>query len=176
MSDYVKKAIRTESIVGADVRVANVFSNLSMLNEELFSTVEIMADGLKKYIYYGKKSPHINIEETALDGIPKHTVTEQQLRLLHAGLGLLTEAQEFLAPVIYSISHGGKLDLVNLKEELGDMMWYEAIACDTLGTTFEEEQDRNIAKLTKRYPEKFTEELAINRDVAAEREVLEGNK
>jgi hypothetical protein len=32
----------------------------------------------------------------------------------------------------------------------------------------------NIAKLEARYPEKFTEEQAINRDLGAERQVLEG--
>ena len=51
-------------------------------------------------------------------------------------------------------------------------MWYQAIACDVLGTTFEIEQERNIAKLSARYPDKFTEDKAINRDLETERKVL----
>ncbi len=43
------------------------------------------------------------------------------------------------------------------------------------GSTYEEVQQKNIAKLRARYPDKFTEELAAeeNRDRAAERKVLE---
>ncbi len=35
--------------------------------------------------------------------------------------------------------------------------------------------DRNIAKLRKRYPERFTEQAANVRDLEAERSVLEGD-
>jgi len=35
--------------------------------------------------------------------------------------------------------------------------------------------DRNIAKLKARFPEKFTEEAALNRDLTKERAILEGN-
>jgi hypothetical protein len=34
--------------------------------------------------------------------------------------------------------------------------------------------DRNIAKLRTRYPEKFASDRALNRDLEAERKVLEG--
>ena len=34
--------------------------------------------------------------------------------------------------------------------------------------------DRNIAKLQKRFPVKFTEEAALNRNLEAERAALEG--
>jgi len=35
--------------------------------------------------------------------------------------------------------------------------------------------DRNIAKLKARFPEKFTEEAALNRNLEKERQILEGN-
>lgn len=41
--------------------------------------------------------------------------------------------------------------------------------------TFEEALDRNIAKLKARFPDKFTEEAALNRDLKKERQILEGN-
>lgn len=43
-----------------------------------------------------------------------------------------------------------------------------------LGACYEDALDLNIAKLKARYPEKFTTEAAVNRDLAAERAVLEG--
>lgn len=94
-------------------------------------------------------------------------------RLLHAGLGLTTEAGEFLDALKKHLFYGKPLDLVNLREELGDIMWYLAIACSALDTTFEQEQARNIAKLKARYPDKFTSHKAIERDLTAERIILE---
>ena len=94
-------------------------------------------------------------------------------RLLHAAMGLSTEANEFLDPIKKHLFYGKPLDLVNLKEELGDMLWYMAIAMDALDTTFEAEMTRVINKLKVRYPDKFTEYDAINRDLTAERRKLE---
>lgn len=46
-------------------------------------------------------------------------------------------------------------------------------ACALLGLNFMEILNTNIEKLKKRYPEKFTEEGAINRDLDSERATLE---
>ncbi len=94
-------------------------------------------------------------------------------RLLHAAMGLTTESGEFLDALKKHLFYGKPLDLVNLREEIGDIMWYLAIACDALGTDFETEQARNVAKLRKRYPEKFDAGQAIERDLDAERAILE---
>ena len=94
-------------------------------------------------------------------------------RLLHAGLGLATETGEFLDPLKKHFFYGKPIDEINLKEEIGDILWYCAIACDALGTTIDAEMLRNIAKLKARFPDKFTEEKANERDLDAERSVLE---
>lgn len=99
-----------------------------------------------------------------------HTV-----RLLHAAMGLCTEAGEFLDMLKKHILYGKPLDEVNLKEELGDKLWYTALALDELKSTFGEVMEVNIAKLRARYPNKFTETDAINRDLDKERKILEGN-
>lgn len=46
--------------------------------------------------------------------------------------------------------------------------------CDNYVLDVETGLERNIAKLKKRFPDKFDENLAINRDVEAERKILEG--
>ena len=168
---YIEDALRTESIDGAAQRLTNkpvLIHGLKTFTE----MAEDQVDNIKKYIYYGKKSH--TIEAAPNRGQQQLVnVSEENLRLLHAGLGFLTEAAEFLLPVIESIRLGIPVDKVNLKEELGDLQWYQAIGCDVLETTFEEEQARNIAKLKLRYPDKFTEDKAINRDIEAERKILE---
>ena len=96
-------------------------------------------------------------------------------RLIHACMGMQTETAEFTDALKKSIFYGKTLDIVNLKEELGDLLWYVSIAMDELGTNYEHEMNRVIIKLKSRYPEKFTEEKAINRDLQKERKILEEN-
>lgn len=97
----------------------------------------------------------------------------QNHRLEHAIDGLATEAGELLDAMKKAKYYGKELDLTNLKEEGGDMLWYLALMFDELGTSFEEEMARNNAKLKARFPEKFTQEGALVRDLGKERGILE---
>lgn len=94
-------------------------------------------------------------------------------RLVHAAFGMQTETAEFTDALKKSLFYGKPLDTVNLKEELGDLLWYVALAMDELGTDFETEMTRVITKLKTRYPDKFTADKALNRDLEVERQVLE---
>lgn len=94
-------------------------------------------------------------------------------RLLHAGIGLNTEQAEFNDMLKKYLFYGKPLDETNLKEELGDLLWYVAIAMDALGTNFEAEMWRVVNKLRTRYPEKFNDVQAEHRDLEKERAVLE---
>ena len=94
-------------------------------------------------------------------------------RLIHAQMGMQTETAEFTGALKKSLFYDKPLDVVNLKEELGDLMWYVAVAMDELGTNFTAEAARVISKLEVRYPEKFTNDKAENRDLETERKVLE---
>lgn len=109
--------------------------------------------------------------ESAVMGL---VVQGTEMRLLHASMGLCTEAGEFQDPIKKRLFYNKPLDLVNLEEELGDAMWYVALACDALGISLEGLMEKNLAKLRARYPKKFEDELANNRDLDKERQVLEG--
>jgi len=93
--------------------------------------------------------------------------------LLHASMGLVTEAGEFQDMLKKHLYYGRELDEINLKEEIGDVLWYCAIALNALGTDFETVMQTNIDKLRARFPEKFTEDNANSRDLDKEREILE---
>lgn len=95
------------------------------------------------------------------------------LRLLHAAMGMCTETGEFMDMLKKHILYGKAIDKVNLKEELGDLEWYVALAIDELKTTFGYIFETNIEKLRARYPNKFTEKDALNRDLDKERKILE---
>jgi NTP pyrophosphatase (non-canonical NTP hydrolase) len=95
------------------------------------------------------------------------------VRLLHAGMGMNTEAGEFLDVLKKYMMYGKPVDRTNLAEEVGDMLWYIAIACNVLGVSLENLMANNIQKLRTRYPNKFTSYDAIHRNVDAERAVLD---
>lgn len=94
-------------------------------------------------------------------------------RLLHAAMGLCTEAGEFLDALKKHIFYGKILDTVNIIEECGDFLWYLAIVSSDLDTPIEKMMERVIAKLRKRYADKFSSNEAIHRDLDAERKILE---
>jgi NTP pyrophosphatase (non-canonical NTP hydrolase) len=99
--------------------------------------------------------------------------TPEIARLMHSGMGLSTEANEFLDALKKHTMYNKPLDKVNLVEEISDLLWYCAIACDELGVSFEEIMKINIDKLKARYGEKYSDDKAINRDLTTEREILE---
>ena len=76
-------------------------------------------------------------------------------RLLTAAVGISAEGGEFME-IVKKILFQGKLwdqsNIDHLKIELGDVMWYVAQACMALDVSLEEVMDRNIDKLSKRYP------------------------
>jgi len=103
-----------------------------------------------------------------------HRLTNPQvIRLLHASLGMVTEAGELADMLKKHIFANKPLDLVNAKEELGDNLWYVALAIDVIQTTMREVMQMNIEKLQVRFPDRFSEQHSLGRDVAAEREYLE---
>lgn len=98
------------------------------------------------------------------------------IRLLHGGIGCTTEAGELMDAIKKWTFYGKEIDKVNIKEELGDLFWYIALICSELNFSFEEIQELVIKKLKTRYPEKYSNEAALNRNLEDERRTLEGNK
>ncbi len=94
------------------------------------------------------------------------------IRLDHAAKGLVTEAGEFNDALKKHVFYNRPLDRVNLVEELGDVLWYVAIACDVLRVSLEDVCNANLRKLKARYPEKFTEDRAATRSIENELEAM----
>jgi len=97
------------------------------------------------------------------------------IRMNHALMGMMGEVGELAGAIENWIQYNRGLDLVNIKEELGDLMWYIALMCNASGISLEEVMEKNIAKLRLRYPDKYSDHNAAeeNRDRAAERNALD---
>ena len=103
------------------------------------------------------------------------TLDQNSAETLHAAMGMVTEAGELMDAVKKHIIYGAELDMVNVKEELGDLFWYIAIIIRQLGGAelYSEIQQTNIDKLEARFDGKFSEFRALNRDLGTERDILE---
>jgi NTP pyrophosphatase (non-canonical NTP hydrolase) len=102
------------------------------------------------------------------------SVEEDVLQLLHGAMGISTEAGELMDAVKRFLIYGKPVDVTNIMEEIGDLFWYMSLIARCCGFTFEEAKAKNIAKLRARYPDKFTELAALNRNLDAELKALEG--
>ena len=76
--------------------------------------------------------------------------------VIHGMVGLAAESGELLGAMKKSTFYGSAPDIDNIKEELGDILFYWVAVTRGLGFDTEEIMDSNIDKLRKRYPEKFT--------------------
>jgi NTP pyrophosphatase (non-canonical NTP hydrolase) len=77
--------------------------------------------------------------------------------LMHSVYGLCGEVGEYADAVKKHQVYGRPFDAENAIEEIGDIMWFVALAADCLGVDLNEIADRNIKKLAKRYPDRYSD-------------------
>jgi NTP pyrophosphatase (non-canonical NTP hydrolase) len=97
----------------------------------------------------------------------------KQLDDIHMILGMVTEIGELADVFKKNMAYKKEIDWINVQEELGDIIFYIASFCRINNFDLEAIMENNIKKLATRYPDKFTEYHALNRDLDKEREVLE---
>jgi NTP pyrophosphatase (non-canonical NTP hydrolase) len=122
----------------------------------------------KEYVENALKTEAVNF-----NAIVQRMGSPENIRLLHAAIGLATESGEIQDQLKKAIFYGKPLDKVNLEEELGDLFWYIALMSDALNVSFEDIMAKNVAKLKARYGDKFSESAALDRNLSVEREILE---
>lgn len=102
-----------------------------------------------------------NLEQGVEDSIPD---TGIDLGGIINGLfGLSGEVGELTDMVKKWIFHESNFDEEHAKKELGDVMWYVAMICESFNWSLDEIMQMNIEKLEKRYPDGFDVIKANNR-------------
>lgn len=79
--------------------------------------------------------------------------------LVHAALGLATEAGEFTTEVKRAFIYDKPVSremIDHMTEELGDVLWYIALAAEHLGVSMDRIARDNIAKLQQRFPDAYS--------------------
>jgi len=185
LDDYVVGAVSTESTID-EVKVNKQF--LTQILSMHIATGNIL-DQIKKHAFYNREYDFPVIDRNILDielnlsNIFKSTHDELEdaestldidPRIFHAVLGAATESVELLEALEFN---GKEMDLVNLGEEFGDLNWYQAIFCDAAGIKWDDILDTNADKLFKkkeaRYKDGFSDKDANERNLTAERKVLD---
>ena len=83
--------------------------------------------------------------------------------LLNGAMGLNGEAGEVIDLLKKHIFQGHDLDKEHIAKELGDCLWYIAIAAKGAGYTLDEIAEMNKEKLRSRYPDGFETEKSLHR-------------
>lgn len=78
-------------------------------------------------------------------------MSPEQANLLHMAVGVSGEAGELLDAIKKHTIYQKPLDLANVKEELGDLLFYMSNLMQSVDLSFEEVLQHNIDKLSVRY-------------------------
>ena len=120
-------------------------------------------DVAKKEAIYNKRMGMVFYPEDKLKKLKKLKPTPLQCELLHAAIGIAGEAGELLDAVRKHVFDGQPLDRENVIEELGDLCFYMEAAMQAVGVSREEIEQRNQAKLSKRYEAGYSDQQAQER-------------
>lgn len=90
----------------------------------------------------------------------------------HMLFGLMTEVGELVDTHKRALAYKTELDMLNIEEEMGDILWYLAGLATFYKLSLNNVASKNIAKLRTRFPEKFEEVLAVNRNTDEERKTF----
>ena len=84
---------------------------------------------------------------------------------VHMAMGIAGESGELIDAVKKTFAYNKPLDIVNVYEELGDVLFYVQGMLNILGQhwTLEDLMFNNMTKLSKRYPIGYTDADAIER-------------
>lgn len=91
------------------------------------------------------------------------TLSPEVVGLLHAQIGITTEAGEFASEVKRAFVYAKEITpemRAHMAEELGDLMWYVACAADVLQIPLVTMARQNVEKLAKRFPELYSDAAA----------------
>lgn len=191
LNEFQGLALRTESQVSG-LKLDK--HNIVVILKAVVAITEIL-DAVKKAAFYNKTT---KVESQLVDRIneiynlihlldnelvgksPKDVIVDEQEtlaevdpRVFHGIIGIITEAGE-LAEALRKVLEGEtKLDAVNVQEEMSDIAWYKAILHDALNLDWGQGLRNVINKLRIRYPEKYSDQAAAERNLDAERAALE---
>jgi hypothetical protein len=174
IQNYYKNVVNRT--LSTNVYTNNIsFKQYCQYIDHLYNFAEL-TDKLKASLFYGRKFKQFEGEP---DCIPEDTVEHKapyvsaNANTIHALLGLISESCELLQNVI----NPKEGDNVQNIAELGDITWFYTLLLDSMSYLKPDSSldeflvyihSVNETKLKVRYPDKFSADLAINRNTQEE--------
>ncbi len=167
IQDYQIQAKRTLALLPGDLNRQHMILGI-------ISEIGELADAYKKHIAYGKELDDVNLREEIGDlcfyaanyaNIESKQLKEPSIINIdydeHGNISY--EAADLILEAIWQLDFSNPQKIFNLVYSLNEFLCLGDLS-DIL--------QNNIDKLKVRYPEKFTEENALNRDLESERKEL----
>lgn len=132
-------------------------------------------DKMRKALFYDNREYEMSNEDKLMATHPdarSYEALQLSSQIVHAIVGAACEGAEKLDLLIRAMD-GEEFDLANYIEEVGDGMWFDAVGLSKLGFTIPEVQRAVIRKIRQRTGGLFTKEGFNERDLAAERAILD---
>ena len=82
-------------------------------------------------------------------------IEDRRELLTLSALGIAGEAGEVVDIIKKVLYHAHALDTSALCTEMGDLLWYMTLLCETVGLTLDDVMQANVEKLRQRYPAGF---------------------
>jgi hypothetical protein len=199
--DYTAAARRTEPEVTdgmvhrfmlARMDVRELLKKLSAIGKEV--------DDMKRFIYYGQADGDVDVVPYSKNHNIDRLQMAATLHLIHGIFGVVGEACELADDALFDheknlnampLFTGDRDVFDNMQIECGDILWYLpqiiralnirlSVLGESRGAPMEDIPPiklgdlaaMNIAKLQARYPEKFDESKAVNRNLSAEMDAI----
>ena len=90
-------------------------------------------------------------------------LTPDDCHRLHMAIGISGEAGELLDAIKKATIYRKQLDIANIVEECGDLLFYIAGMLDSIGVDIESAMASNVSKLSIRYGKSYSDKSAVER-------------
>ncbi|GAC1363978.1 MAG: nucleoside triphosphate pyrophosphohydrolase family protein [Ktedonobacteraceae bacterium] len=105
----------------------------------------------------------MNIREYTKEVHRTCSIEDPRELLILTALGIAGESGEVVNALKKVLYHAHTLNAIELGEEIGDLLWYIVLLCDTVGLSLDDVIQANVEKLRKRYPQGFDVERSRSR-------------
>lgn len=183
----MKKQPPFDYVAETELTASNVFSpeNVGVIEftEALAATIHAAQamDKFKKALFRQRTREESGLDPTFRPGEVRLSDAlaadgGEYTDLFHGVVGAITEVGEMGEILMDFLTSNKEPDVINVREETGDVLWYLARLVKWAKTTFPDEMQRNIAKLRQRHGQGgFDKGRDIQRDLVAEHAVLDGD-
>jgi NTP pyrophosphatase (non-canonical NTP hydrolase) len=105
----------------------------------------------------------MNIAEYTKEVHRTCSIEDPRELLILTALGIAGESGEVVDTLKKVLYHSHELNVTELSKEIGDLLWYMVLLCDTIGVRLDDVMQANVEKLQKRYPQGFDPERSQKR-------------